>query len=72
LEQPCVFAEPREIDISFKQFFRLDMTIVERVYEVQANVASNQIEARRAPAGKFPSILSLRQELFLSILLSNH
>jgi hypothetical protein len=44
------------------------MTIVERVDEVEADIAPDQIEARRTPAGNFLIVLSLRQKFpFLSI-----
>ncbi|HEX3682174.1 MAG TPA: hypothetical protein VHU83_06490, partial [Bryobacteraceae bacterium] len=51
LQHACVFAKPREIHVSLKQFLRLAMAIVERVHEVEADIARNQIEAGRTPAG---------------------
>lgn len=49
-QQASVFSKAREIGISLQQFFGLDVPIVERVYEVQADVARNQIKARRTAA----------------------
>ena len=63
LKQPSVFAESGEIDISLQQFFGLDVSVVERVHEVQADVARNQIEARRTSPCNFPSLFSLRQKI---------
>ncbi len=62
LQQPCVLAELREIRIRLEQFLGLDMTIVERIDEVEADIASNQIEARRTPAGNFLIVFSLGQK----------
>lgn len=67
LQNPSILAKPREIDISLQQFLGLDVTVVERVHEVEADVAGNQIEARRSSPCNFPSFFGLRQEIFLSI-----
>jgi len=53
----------------------IDVAIVERVHEVKADVARNQIEARRTPAAAFCSCLGLGQRgSFPSAIcqLSNH
>ena len=70
-QHTCVFAEACEIRVSFEQLLGLDVTIVEGVDEVEADIARNQIEARRSAAGDCAIIFRLRQK-FLSVSLSNH
>jgi hypothetical protein len=71
-QQPSVFAEAREIHIRLKQLLRLGMTIIERVDEVEADIAPDQIEARRTPAFKFSCFFGLLQDFLSYQVLSNH
>jgi hypothetical protein len=48
------------------------MTIIERVDEVEADIAPDQIEARRTPAFKFSCFFGLLQDFLSYQVLSNH
>jgi hypothetical protein len=49
IEQPGIFAKARQVHISLQQFLGLDVTVVKRINEVEANIPRNQIKTRRPP-----------------------
>ena len=65
-EQPAIFTESDQIHISLQQLFGLGVTVVERIHEVETNVARNQFEAWRTAAVIFFSFFALGQRNFLS------
>ncbi len=69
IKQPDIFGEPCEIAIRLQQFLGLDVTVVERVDEVETYVPRNQIEVGQTASRDF---FGLGQRAFLPDLLSNH
>ncbi len=67
LEHAAIFRKAGEVAIRFQQLFRLDMTIVECVDEIERDVARNQIETR-SPADSFPGFITVLQKILLSSL----
>ena len=65
LEQPSVFAEPGEINVTLQQFLGLDVTTVESVDEVEADVSRNQIKPGRTAPGNFLGFFGFRQRISL-------